>query len=42
MILVKGVNNPANFLTKAVGGKPFAADRAYAMGLPVVIVSSGP
>ena len=32
--LVKGVNNPSNFLTKAVGGKPFAEDRAYAMGLP--------
>ena len=42
VILVKGVNNPANFLTKAVGGKPFAADRAYAMGLSVEIVSSGP
>jgi hypothetical protein len=32
--LVKGALNPANFLTKAVGGKSFAEDRAYAMGLP--------
>ena len=35
VILVKGAFNPANFLTKAVGGKSFAVDRAYAMGLPV-------
>ena len=34
VVLVKGANNPFNFLTKAVGGKPFAEDRAYAMGLP--------
>ena len=26
---VKGVNNPANFMTKAVGGASFARDRAY-------------
>ena len=43
VILVKGCNNPANFLTKAVGGKPFAEDRAYAMGLSVMVVDlSGP
>ena len=29
---VKGCMNHANFLTKPVGGAPFAADRAYAMG----------
>ena len=34
VVLVKGANNLSNFLTKAVGGKPFAEDRAYAMGLP--------
>ena len=30
---VRGCNNPANFLTKAVGGESFAKDRAYAMGM---------
>jgi hypothetical protein len=30
---IKGVNNPSNFLTKAVGGAHFAKDRAYSMGL---------
>jgi hypothetical protein len=39
VVLVKGSNNPANFLTKAVGGKSFAEDRAYAMGLSVVAVA---
>jgi len=29
---VKGDNNPANFLTKAVGGAALARDRAFAMG----------
>ena len=29
---VKGSLNPSNFLTKAVGGASFAADRAYALG----------
>jgi hypothetical protein len=38
VVLVKGAHNPANFLTKAVGGKPFAEDRAYAMGLSVTIL----
>jgi hypothetical protein len=42
VVLVKGANNPANFLTKAVGGKPFAEDRAYAMGLTVVIIAAEP
>lgn len=31
--LVKGSLNRSNFLTKAVGGAAFAADRAYAMGM---------
>ena len=31
--LVKGSLNRSNFLTKAVGGAPFAADRAYSMGM---------
>jgi hypothetical protein len=31
--LVKGSLNRSNFLTKAVGGAPFAADRAYSMGV---------
>lgn len=30
---VKGALNPSNFLTKAVGGASFAADRAYALGV---------
>ena len=30
---VKGVNNPANFIMKAVGGAAFARDRGFAMGL---------
>jgi len=30
---VKGGNNPANFMTKAVGGAAFARDRSFAMGL---------
>ena len=30
---IKGTLNPANFMTKAVGGAAFARDRAYAMGL---------
>ncbi len=30
---VKGVNNPANFISKAVGGAAFARDRSFAMGL---------
>ena len=29
---VKGDSNPANFLTKAVGGAALARDRAFAMG----------
>ena len=32
--LAKGANNSSNFFTKAFGGKPFAEDWAYAMGLP--------
>ena len=31
--LIKGSLNRSNFLTKAVGGAPFAADRAYSMGV---------
>jgi hypothetical protein len=31
--LLKGSLNRSNFLTKAVGGAPFAADRDYAMGV---------
>ena len=30
---IKGANNPANFLTKAVGGAAFARDRAYSLGM---------
>ena len=30
---VKGSLNHSNFLTKAVEGAPFAADRSYAMGV---------
>ena len=30
---IKGVNNPANFMTKAVGGASFARDRSYALGM---------
>ena len=30
---IKGANNHANFLTKAVGGADFARDRAYALGM---------
>ena len=30
---IKGANNPANFMTKAVGGAAFARDRAYALGM---------
>ena len=30
---VKGCNNPANSLTKPVGGGPFARDRSYQLGL---------
>ena len=33
MYLCKGSHNQSNFLTKAVGGAPFAADRNYAMGI---------
>ena len=33
VVLVKGSANRSNFLTKAVGGAPFAADRAYALGI---------
>ena len=33
VLLVKGSNNRSNFLTKPVGGKAFALDRAYAMGI---------
>jgi hypothetical protein len=32
VVLVKGSRNRSNFLTKPVGGAPFAADRDYAMG----------
>ena len=31
---IKGSLNRSNFLTKPVGGAPFAADRAYALGIP--------
>ena len=31
--LVKGSLNCSNFLPKAVGGAPFAADRSYSMGM---------
>ena len=30
---IRGALNPANFLTKPVGGQAFKDDRAYAMGL---------
>ena len=30
---IKGINNPANFLTKPVGGAVFARDRSRAMGM---------
>ena len=30
---IKGVNNPANFMTKAVGGAAFCRDRNYALGM---------
>ena len=30
---IKGAHNPANFLTKAVGGAAFARDRAYSLGM---------
>ena len=33
LVPVKGTNNAANFLTKAVCGEAFARDRAYAMGI---------
>jgi hypothetical protein len=33
LLQVKGSLNHSNFLTKAVGGAPFAADRSYAMGV---------
>ena len=33
IVQVKGSLNRANFLTKAVGGAAFAADRAYALGI---------
>ena len=42
VVLVKGANNPANFLTKAVGGKPYAEDRAYAMGIRVKDMGPAP
>ena len=32
VVLIKGSANRSNFLTKAVGGAPFAADRTYALG----------
>jgi hypothetical protein len=30
---IKGANNPANFMTKPVGGAAFARDRSRAMGM---------
>jgi hypothetical protein len=39
VVQVKGCDNPANFLTKAVGGKPFAENRAYALGIREAYVS---
>ena len=30
---IKGVNNPANFMMKAVGGAAFCRDRNYALGM---------
>ena len=33
VVRVKGCANRANFMTKAVGGAAFAADRAYALGI---------
>ena len=33
LLQVKGSLNHSNFLTKAVGGAPFAADRNYSMGI---------
>ena len=30
---IKGAHNPANFMTKAVGGASFARDRAYSLGI---------
>ena len=33
LVPVKGTNNAANFLTKAVCGEAFIRDRAYAMGI---------
>ena len=33
---IKGALNPANFLTKPVGGAAFARDRSYALGMQCV------
>ena len=33
VVRIKGEANRANFMTKAVGGAAFAADRAYALGI---------
>ena len=30
---IKGAHNPANFMTKPVGGAAFARDRSYALGM---------